>query len=144
MQLQGIRRKIVYVSLYETIAFACATLGFIGASDAPAATAGALSLFAAVFAVAWNFTYNALFERWEANRAVRGRSGLRRFAHAVGFELGFLIVLLPVVAWWLKISYLHSFLINLGLNLFFFCYTIVFTWAFDRIFGLPASAQQRA
>ncbi len=144
MQLQGIRRKIVYVGLYETIAFICATAGFIGVSDAPVATASALSVFASIFAIVWNLTYNGLFERWEAGRAVRGRSGLRRLAHSVGFELGFLIVLLPVVAWWLNISYLHSFLINLGLNLFFFFYTIVFTWAFDRVFGLPASAQPRA
>jgi len=26
------------------------------------------------------------------------------------------------------------------LNIFFFVYTFAFTWAFDRVFGLPTSA----
>lgn len=28
----------------------------------------------------------------------------------------------------------------LALIVFFLCYTFVFNWAFDRVFGLPASA----
>jgi uncharacterized membrane protein len=58
----------------------------------------------------------------------------------VGFELGFLVVLMPLAAWWLEIRYLRSFMLNLGLNIFFFVYTFAFTWAFDRVFGLPTSA----
>jgi uncharacterized membrane protein len=140
VNLQGAKRKVVYVGLYEAIAFAIGTLGFIGASDAGVERAGALAVFASIFAVAWNFTYNALFERWESGRAEKGRGVLRRLAHAVGFELGFLVVLLPIAAWWLDISWARSFVVNLGLNLFFFFYTIGFTWAFDRVFGLPESA----
>jgi uncharacterized membrane protein len=81
-----------------------------------------------------------MFERWEASRITRGRNFSRRVLHAVGFELGFLVVLMPVAAWWLDISYLRSFMLNLGLNIFFFVYTFAFTWAFDRVFGLPTSA----
>jgi uncharacterized membrane protein len=51
-----------------------------------------------------------------------------------------LVVLMPLAAWWLDISYLRSFMLNLGLNIFFFVYTFAFTWAFDRVFGLPTSA----
>jgi uncharacterized membrane protein len=58
----------------------------------------------------------------------------------VGFEMGFLVVLMPAAAWWLDISYLRSFTVNLGLNVFFFVYTFAFTWCFDWVFGLPASA----
>jgi uncharacterized membrane protein len=143
MHLQGIKRKMVYVGLYETIAFVCGTLGFISASSADLGTAGTLSVFVSVYAVVWNFTYNALFERWEAGRTMHGRSALLRLTHAIGFELGFLVVLLPIVAWWLDISHARSFAINLGLNLFFFFYTMGFTWAFDRVFGLPQSARER-
>jgi uncharacterized membrane protein len=138
--LTGVRRKVVYVAVYEAIAFACGTLGFFGASDAGVERAGALAVFASIFAVTWNFTYNALFERWESGQVKKGRSGLRRIAHAVGFEMGFLVVLMPIASWWLDISYARSFVVNLGLNLFFFFYTIAFTWAFDRVFGLPESA----
>ena len=144
MALQGTKRKIVYVGLYESIAFIFGTLGFLGASDAGVERAGALAIFAALFAVSWNFGYNAMFERWEARQARPGRGWRRRVAHALSFELGFLIVLMPIAAWWLGISYARSFAVNLGLNLFFLGYTFAFTWAFDRVFGLPASATAAA
>lgn len=41
---------------------------------------------------------------------------------------------------WLDISALEAFLANLGLLVFFFVYAVVFTWGFDRVFGLPESA----
>ena len=140
MTLQGNKRKVTYVASYEAIAFLCGTLGFLSFSDSSLERAGALAVFASIFAVSWNFVYNAMFERWEASRLTRGRSFGRRVLHAVGFELGFLVVLMPVAAWWLGIGYLHSFILNLGLNIFFFVYTFAFTWAFDRVFGLPTSA----
>ena len=140
MNLQGTQRKITYVAIYEAIAFSCGTLGFFSFSDSSLERAGTLAVFASLFAVSWNFAYNAMFERWESKRLARGRGFGRRVLHAVGFELGFLVVLMPAAAWWLEISYLRSLTINLGLNIFFFAYTFAFTWAFDRVFGLPASA----
>ena len=140
MALQGIKRKIVYVGSYEAIAFLCGTLGFFSVSDSSIERAGALAIFASIFAVSWNFGYNAVFERWETTRLTRGRGFGRRVLHAVGFEIGFLVVLLPVAAWWLDIGYVRSFMVNLGLNIFFFVYTFAFTWGFDRVFGLPDAA----
>lgn len=140
MNLQGLQRKVTYVAIYEAIALIFGTLGFFSFSDSSLERAGALAVFGSLFSVSWNYAYNAMFERWESNRLKRGRGFSRRVLHAVGFETGFLIVLLPVAAWWLEISYLHSFTLNLGLNIFFLAYTFVFTWSFDRIFGLPASA----
>ena len=140
MNLQGIKRKITYVATYEAIAFLCGTLGFFSFSDSSLERAGALAVFGSLFAVSWNFGYNAMFEQWEAKSLKRGRNFGRRALHSVGFEAGFLVVLLPVAAWWLDISYLRSFILNLGLNIFFFVYTFSFTWAFDRLFGLPTSA----
>ena len=140
MNLQGIKRKITYVATYEAIAFLCGTLGFFSFSDSSLERAGALAVFGSLFAVSWNFGYNDLFEQWEAKSLKRGRNFGRRALHSVGFEAGFLVVLLPVAAWWLDISYLRSFILNLGLNIFFFVYTFSFTWAFDRLFGLPTSA----
>ena len=140
MTLQGSKRKVTYVASYEAIAFLFGTLGFLSFTDSSLERAGALAVFASIFAVSWNFVYNAMFERWEANRLKRGRGFGRRVLHAVGFEIGFLVVLLPIAAWWLEISYLRSFVLNLGLNIFFLAYTFSCTWCFDRVFGLPSSA----
>jgi len=64
----------------------------------------------------------------------------RRIAHAIGFEVGLLCFLVPVFAWWMNVTLLQALLMDLGLAMFFLGYTFVFNWAFDAIFGLPASA----
>ena len=58
-------------------------------------------------------------------------------------SLGFatlVLILVPVMAWWLNITLLDAFLLDLGFLAFFFIYTVVFTWVFDRVFGLPQAA----
>ena len=49
-------------------------------------------------------------------------------------------MLVPVMALWLDTSFIAAFVTNLGLLGFFFVYAIGYTWAFDKVFGLPLSA----
>ena len=50
-------------------------------------------------------------------------------------------MLIPLMAWWFNISLWEAAVMEAGLLVFFMVYTFAFNWAFDRIFGLPASAQ---
>ena len=138
--MQGMKRKIVYVSLYEGFAIVAATLGLAGMSGQGMQAAGILAVATSAIAVVWNLVFNTLFERWEARQPVRGRSFARRVAHAVGFEGGLTLIFVPLMAWWLDVTWLHALWMDLGLLLFCLVYTFVFNWAFDRVFGLPASA----
>ena len=54
-----------------------------------------------------------------------------------GFEGGLLVMLVPLMAWWLHVTLLEAFVADLGIFVFFLVYTFAFTWAFDRVFGLP-------
>lgn len=139
--LQGLRRKIVYVTLYELIAVAISSTGLAAGSGASLERAGVIAVVTSLIAVVWNLVYNTLFERWEVRQSVRGRGPGRRVAHAVGFELGFLVLLVPLFAWWFGISLQHALVLEIGLALFFLLYTFAFNWAFDKVFGLPLSAR---
>jgi len=75
---------------------------------------------------------------------VRGRTVWRRMVHAVGFEGGLVFTLVPLFAWWFGVSLWQAFVMDLALIVFFLVYTFVFNWVFDRVFGLPASAQPAA
>ncbi len=136
-----IRRRILQAALYESIAIALVTPTLALAFSHPPGSAFVLSAVMSSIALAWNYVFNTLFERWESRQTVKGRSPLRRFAHGMGFEGGLAIILMPVMAYWLDISLWAAFVADLGLLVFFFFYTVGFTWAFDRIFGLPQSAQ---
>ncbi len=52
-----------------------------------------------------------------------------------------MVVLVPYLAWWMQVGLVEAFLYDLGLLVFFAVYTVAFTWGFDRVFGLPASAR---
>lgn len=139
--MQGPLRKVVYVTFFELIAIGCTTAGLTMFSDHDAGHASVAAVASSTIAVVWNLAYNTLFEAWEARQVKRGRSVARRVAHAVGFETGMLAMLVPLFAWWLDITLWHAFLLDFGLVLFFLAYTFLFSWAFDAVFGLPASAQ---
>lgn len=137
-------RRVLQAVLYEFFAVAFVGPVLSVAFDEPPLSTFGLAVVLSSIALGWNYVFNALFERWEARQSVRGRSFARRLAHGIGFEGGLVILLVPVMALWLDISPLSAFLANLGLLAFFFVYAIAFTWAFDRVFGLPASAMQRS
>ncbi|MYM97079.1 PACE efflux transporter [Duganella vulcania] len=139
--MQGLKRKIVYVSLFELIAVGLTSSVLVLLMGHDAGHASVAAVASSLVAVVWNFVYNSMFEAWEARQAKRGRSWLRRAAHALGFEGGLVVILVPLFAWWLDISLWEAFVLDLGLVLFFMFYTFLFSLAFDRIFGLPASAQ---
>jgi uncharacterized membrane protein len=139
--MQGLKRKVVYVSLFELIAVGLTSSALMLGGGHDAAHAGVAAVASSAIAIVWNFVFNSAFEAWEARQATRGRSWKRRTAHAIGFEGGLVFILVPLFAWWLRISLWEALLLDLGLLLFFMVYTFLFCLAFDRVFGLPASAQ---
>lgn len=138
--LQGPKRRILYVSLYELIAIVVATIGLAAFTGQGAGHSGVVAVAASAIAIVWNVVFNWAFERWESRQTVRGRSTARRVAHAIGFEGGLIFTLVPLFAWWFGVSLWEAFVMDLGLVVFFLCYTFVFNWGFDHVFGLPASA----
>ncbi len=133
-------RRLLQALLYEAFAIAFVGPALSLAFDRPPVSTLRLAVVLSTIALTWNYLFNWMFERWEARQTVRGRSFGRRLAHGVGFEGGLTLILVPVMSLWLDITPLEAFVANLGLLVFFFVYAVVFTWIFDRIFGLPPSA----
>jgi uncharacterized membrane protein len=136
-------RRVLQAVLYEVIAIAGVGPVLSLAFDKPQASTFGLAVVLSTIALAWNYAFNWVFEHWESRQAVRGLSFARRLAHGAGFEGGLAVILLPVMSSWLDIAVAAAFMANLALLVFFFLYAIAFTWAFDRVFGLPASAAKR-
>ena len=142
--MQGPSRKILQAILYESIAVAVLSPSISFIYDEGLAHAGALSLMLSVCALLWNVLFNYVFEFWEAHQPQRARTLGRRLLHSLGFEGGLVLLLVPLVAWWLKISWWAALVTDLGLFVFFFFYALVFQWVFDRVFDVPNSAKGEA
>lgn len=134
-------RKILYAVSFETLGIAVASVGLLAMSEADATQSVILSALTATIAMAWSMGFNAVFEAWEMRQSQKGRSLTRRSVHALLFEGGLLILVLPIMAWWLQVDLWTALKYEAGLITLFILYTYAFTWSFDRIFGLPASAR---
>jgi uncharacterized membrane protein len=93
---------------------------------------GALTIMISTVAMLWNMVYNSLFDRLR-RRIGFEMSLLYRALHALGFEAGLILAVVPMAAWWLSISLLDAFLLEIGLLLMFLPYTMAFNWAYDRL-----------
>ena len=134
-------RRLVQAVLYEGIAIAVVTPVLALVFSYPPESAFVLSVVMSTIALAWIYVFNSVFERWEARQAVKGRSLVRRMLHGVDFEAGLTLILVSVMAYWLNVTLVEALVADLGLLVFFFYYTVGFTGAVDKVFGLPQSAQ---
>ena len=133
-------RRVVQALLYEAMAVAVVVPALSSLFDEPIGSTIGLAIVMSTIALSWNYIFNGWFEQWESRQKIKGRSLGRRLLHGAGFEGGLVVILVPILAYWLNTSLLSAFMTNLALLVFFFVYALVFTWAFDRVFGLPASA----
>ena len=138
--LQGAKRRVVFVVLYEVMAVALSSGIFMLMGQQGSESTG-MAVIATTLALVWNLAFNWLFEQWEWRQASAQRSVARRIAHAVGFEGGLALMLIPIMAYWFGVSWWTAAQMEVGLLVFLLVYTLVFNWLFDRIFGLPAAVQ---
>lgn len=141
--LQGPWRRVIYVTIYEIIAIIASSLLFVVIGQQPGESS-AMAVAASAIAVVWNVSFNSVFEWWETRQSVKGRSIARRVAHAIGFEGGLALILVPLMAWWFRVTLWEALVMEAALVVFFLVYTYLFNWVFDHFFGLPASAQPGA
>ena len=139
--MSPLTRKITYAVTFESLGILLASGLLLVLSDAPADQTLLLSVISATVALIWNFAFNALFEYWEARQPVKGRPLTLRALHAVLFEAGLTVTMVPFMAWWLDVTLCQALQYEFALILMFLTYTYAFTWAFDRLFGLPQSAR---
>jgi uncharacterized membrane protein len=130
--------RIRHAVSFEIIGLALVTpLGAL-AFHMPVHDIGLVSLVSATIATAWNLVYNYLFDL--ALHRIAGttlKNGPTRVCHAILFEIGLLVVLMPFIAWYLEVSLWQAFVMDVSFAGFYVVYAFVFNWAYDRIYPLP-------
>ena len=140
-ELHPVLRRVIYVGGYEilSVLFTVFVLGSMLGHGGGQATLTAILL--STTATIWNYVWNTLFERAERRFGWTGRGVFVRIGHALGYEGGVLIFTIPLVAFMLGVSLGEAFMIEISLLVFFLIFTYVYSWVFDRVVGLPASAR---
>ncbi|MFT7291592.1 MAG: putative membrane protein [Marinobacter psychrophilus] len=98
---------------------------------------GLLGAVGATIATVWNYIYNLLFDHALLKYAGTPKKSVKlRVVHAFGFELGLLIVFLPIVSRILNVSLMEALVIDLGFMAFYPLYAFAFTSADDTLFPI--------
>lgn len=83
-----------------------------------------------IFAMLWNYVYNIFFDKVAGhNRIERGVA--IRVMHAFLFEFGMVVITLPMIAWYLNITWLSAIVLEASFMIFILVYTFLFNWLYD-------------
>ena len=124
------RARVLHALLFEGLAILIATPSLAWLMDRSLAHLGALTAAFSAIAIIWNLIFNLGFDRVQQRLGFNRGLGVR-LLHALGFEGGLIVLLVPLAAWWLSIGLWQALLLDLGLILFFLPYTLAFNWLYD-------------
>lgn len=129
---KSVKERFFHSLAFEVLAIAiCAPLGawLLGYS---LAHIGLLTLMISLVAMSWNMVFNTLFDRAQQRLGFK-RTLMARGVHALMFEVGLLLAVVPLAAWWLGIGLWEAFVLDIGIALFFLPYTFIFNWVYDHL-----------
>ncbi len=127
--LSPVKRRIVYVIVFEILAIISSTFVLMKLSNSDASESLPAAMMISLAAIIWNFVYNTAFETWEQRRRIAERTLL--------FEAGLVLICLPIYMIWYDVGLIEAFMMEAALMVFFLIYNFVFTFIFDKIFTLP-------
>ena len=139
---KSIKERFFHALGFEVLAIAlCAPLGtwLLGYS---LVHIGLLTLMISLLAMLWNMAFNALFDSAQRRMGFQ-RSVLARIIHALLFELGLILAVVPLAAWWLGIGLWEAFVLDIGIVLFFLPYSFAFNWSYDRLRAVVIARRMR-
>lgn len=103
---------------------------------------GVLAIAMSIFATVWNYVYNLGFDHLLLRLRGRVRKTVgERVVHAIVFEFGMLLFMLPPVMWWMNYSFQRALAMAASLMVFYLVYTYIYNWLYDLIFPVPDPGQ---
>ena len=138
--MRGINDRLRHALSFEIIALFIIIPAGAWAFDLPLDNVGVVAVVSATIATGWNYLYNLLFDHALLRIAGHVEKSLAvRILHAVLFEGGLLMILLPFIAWYLGVGLVEAFLMDVSFAVFYLVYAFVFNWLYYLVFPVPAA-----
>lgn len=100
-------------------------------SGKPIGESGILAIIVSLIAMLWNYLFNVLFDKLQ-NKYRFKKNLFVRILHGIGFEVGLIMLTVPTIALLFNMSLIDALLLELGMLIYFFPYTIVYNWLYDK------------
>lgn len=134
------KERIKHAALFELLGILLVTPLGAWLLDKEMTQVGGLAVALSLIAMAGNYVYNLGFDYvlLKLNHPLNVRPPWLRVVHSVLFEAFLLLLLLPVIAYWLEVTLLQAFIADLGFAAFFLVYAYVYNWVYDRFYPMEA------
>lgn len=130
--------RVRHAMMFEIIGLAIFIPGSAFILDKPAAEMGVIGIVSATTATVWNFLFNLGFDKAMLRfTGSASKSMIVRVLHAILFEGGLVVLLIPFIAWYLGISLVAALVMDIAIVVFYLVYAFVFNIAYDKLFPLP-------
>lgn len=142
--MRTFRERVVHALLFEAVALAIFIPGSALVFHQPMQHMGVIGVVSATIATLWNFVFNLGFDR--AMLRLRGsvqKTLAIRVAHTFLFEAGLVVMLIPMIAWYLGIGLWAALLMDIAIVIFYLVYGFFFNLAYDRVFPMTAAPLAR-
>lgn len=143
--MRTFRDRVRHALLFEAVALAIFIPGSAALFDQPLDHMGVIGVASATIATLWNFIFNVGFDR--AMLRLRGsveKTLPLRVAHTLLFEAGLVVMLIPLIAWYLDIGLWAALLMDVAIVIFYLVYGFLFNIVYDRMFPVAAVAAPRS
>ena len=142
--MRTFRERVCHALLFEAVALAIFIPGSALVFNQPMQHMGVIGVVSATIATLWNFVFNLGFDR--AMLRLRGsvqKTLAIRVAHTFLFEAGLVVMLIPMIAWYLGIGLWAALLMDIAIVIFYLVYGFFFNLAYDRVFPVREPALVR-
>ena len=126
------KRRLIHATIYEVTLLVIIALVLSHIFEMPLEVTGGLGVLMAVTSMIWNMVFNHYFEKAEAKYGFK-RTVKVRILHAIGFEGGLTIATIPMIAYFMQLSFLNAMLLDFSLTLCILFYTFIFQCCYDYI-----------
>lgn len=140
--MRTFRDRVRHALMFEAVALAIFIPGSAAVFDQPMNHMGVIGIVSATIATVWNFVFNMGFDR--AMLYLRGsvqKTMAIRVAHTFLFEAGLVVMLIPMIAWYLGIGLWAALLMDLAIVTFYLVYGFLFNIVYDWVFPVPAAVR---
>ncbi|MFT5806004.1 MAG: putative membrane protein [Moritella dasanensis] len=131
--------RIRHAILFEIIGL-LAIMGVLSQLGFELGHVGVMGVLFSVVATGWNYVYNLGFDKYMLKKmGTVTKTTLIRVVHSLGFEGGLLFLTIPFMAWFLDLSLLDAFVLDIGMVVFYLFYAYGYNLAYDKIFPVPTT-----
>lgn len=140
--MRTFRDRVRHALMFEAVALVIFIPGSAVVFNQPVNHMGVIGIASATIATLWNFVFNMGFDR--AMLYLRGsvqKTLAIRIAHTFLFEAGLVVMLIPMIAWYLGIGLWAALLMDLAIVTFYLVYGFLFNIVYDWVFPVAAAAR---